>query len=285
MALEFRWILFVGLIFASLVFTVAGVALGTLYPVKFIFGILAIAADILAMSTRYFTYLFEPLTKMKNRKLVIDSNDPYIMSPSGNAIMRREGDSVYATVFIKIPIYRSGTEMQDDEKTDFATTFGRMLSIIKEPFRISTQLYVLNKDEYTDKIRTRLNEAQDRYNQMMSKEEQGGEASAKEVDPAAERVRGELTMWRNMLESVNKARAHSMISYAAITAQGNTEDEAVNRAIAKGDELATGISSTFGITATLALGKELLKFIEPDQMIPVANLNEQINIKSSGREA
>ncbi len=280
MAFEFRWILFIILVSASLAFTVIGVALGNLYIPKFICGLLAIIFDVLAMATRYFTYLFDPLMKMKNRKLILDNNEAYIMSPAGNAVMKREGAYVYATVFVKIPVYRSGTEMEDAEKIDFATQFGRMLSIVKDPFKITTQLYVLNKDEYIDKIRTRLNEAQDRYNQMLAREGLGEQKQKKEASPEAERVRGEVTMWRNMLDSVNRAKSHSMTSYAAITAAGGSEEEAVNLAVTKGDELAAGISSTYGITASLALNNEILQFIEPDHMIPIANLSEQISVKS-----
>ena len=285
MAFEFKWILFISLIAASLVFIIVGAALSPgFYIIKFILGLIALLLDILAMASRYYTYLFEPIRKMKGRKLILDNNDAYIMSPNSNAIMKREGDSVYATVFVKIPIYKSGTEMPDQEKIDFATTFGRMLSIIKEPFRISTQLYVLNKDEYIDKIRSKLNEAQDKYNQMMSAEGAGTGLRTKEVSPQAEHLRGEVTMWRNMLESVSRARSHAMISYAAVSASGNSEEEAVNLAVAKGDELAAGISSTFGINASLAMGKEILQLIEPDQMIPMADLSSQISVRSAEKQ-
>ncbi len=282
MAFEFRWVLFIGLLAASLVCIVLAVAIVSINSIAwFVALIFALIFDVLAMASRYYTYLFEPIRKMHKGKLVLDSNDPYIMAPSGNAIMKRDGELIYATVFVKIPIYRSGTEMQDPEKVEFAVMFGKMLSIIKEPFRISTQLYVLNKDEYLDKIRNKLNEAQDKYNQMVEK---SGRVGGKETSPEIEHMRGEVTMWKNMFASVGRAKSHSMISYAVVSAAGGTEEEAVNLAIAKGDELAAGIGSTFGIVATIATGDEILQFIEPDHMIPVANLNEQISIRSGERQ-
>lgn len=279
MAFEFRLLLFVLFLAASLALILVAAAIN-FWPVGVFLGLAAIALDVLAMSTRYYTYLFEPIYRMKNRVAVIDQDEPYSMSPSSNAIIKREGEFIYATAFVKIPIYSSATEMEDQEKLDFASTFGRMLSIIKEPFRLSTQLYVLSKDEYVEKIRAKLNEAQDRYNQMLSKERTAGNpTSKKNVSPQSERVRGEVTMWRNMLDSVNRAKSHSLISYAAITAVGGTEEEATNLAVLKGEELATGISTTLGISASVATGKEILYFIEPDFMIPVANLSEQISQK------
>ncbi len=282
MAFEFRLILFVLLLAASLALILVAASITGLYIVKLLIGIVAVVLDVLAMATRYFTYLFEPMYKMKRRVAVIDSNDPYTMSPSGNAIIRREKDLVYATAFVKIPVYASATEMEDAEKADFAMAFGRMLSIIKEPFRLSTQLYVLNKDEYVEKIRRRLDEAQDRYNQLASKESAEGASASMNVSPEAERIRGETTMWRNMLDSVSGARSHSLLSYAAITSAGGTEEEAVNLAVLKGGELATGISTALGISASLADRGEILFLIEPDYMIPIANLSEQITRKEEG---
>lgn len=280
LAFEFRLILFIGLVAAALVFTIVGTAFGTYYLPKFVFGVIALVLDVAAMATRYYTYLLDPLIKMKKRRLVIESGEPYSMAPSGNAILKRTPDLVYATTFVKIPVYKSGTEMEDAEKVNFASMFGRTLAITKEPFRLSTQLYVLNKDEYAEKIRARLNTVQDRYNEMVAKEGLGQGTEKGQVSPAAERIRGELTMWRNMLETVNRSRAHSMISYAAVTAAGGTEEEATNLAVSKGDILAAGISSTFGVTAALATGDEILTFIEPEHMIPMANLSEQMSIKS-----
>ncbi len=270
-------LLFILLLAGSLALALVAASIPQYFIIQFILGLIAIALDILAMSTRYYTYLFEPFYKMKNKVAIIDNGEPYALSPSGNAIMKREKDLIYATVFVKIPVYTSATEMEDEAKRDFAQTFGRMLSIIKEPFRLTTQLYVLNKDEYAEKIRSKLNEAQEKYSQLVSKEAAQDATSKKAVSPEAERIRGETTMWRNMLDSVNRARSHSLVSYAAITTVGNSEEEAVNLALLKGDELATGISTTLGISASVASGREILYLIEPDYMIPVANLSQQIN--------
>lgn len=275
-------LLFILLLAGSLVLVLVAASIPGYYIVKFVLGIFAIALDVLAMSTRYYTYLFEPIYKMKNKVAVIDSSEPYVLSPSGNAILKRDKDLVYATAFVKIPIYASATEMEEEAKADFAKTFGRMLSIIKDPFRITTQLYVLNKDEYVEKIRNRLNESQERYSQLMGREAAQAPVTKNTVSPEAERIRGETTMWRNMLDSVNRARSHSLVSYAAITTVGSTEEEAVNLAVLKGDELATGISTTFGISASMASGKEILYLIEPDYMIPVANLSQQISDRGAG---
>lgn len=277
MALEFRMLLFIILLSGSLVLVLVAGSIPGYSIVQLVLGIFAVILDILAMATRYYTYLFEPFYRMKNKVAVIDSADPYALSPSGNAIIKRENDLVYATAFVKIPIYASATEMEEDAKADFAQTFGRMLSIVKEPYRITTQLYVLNKDAYVEKIRNKLNEAQERYSELIGRESAQEATSRKTVSPESERIRGEMTMWRNMLDSVNRARSHSLVSYAAITTVGNTEEEAVNLAVLKGDELATGISTTFGISASIASGKEILYLIEPDYMIPIANLSQQIS--------
>ncbi len=281
MALEFRLMLFVILLSAAFAIVLITAAVPSQYfYVKVPLAIVAILLDVFAISTRYFTYLYEPFTKIKNHTMTIEGGEPYILAPSGNAIVRREGDRVYATAFIKMPLYSSATEMEDQEKFDFAVSFSKMLALMKEPFRITTQLYVLNKDEYVEKIRARLSDVQDRYNMMVDREGTGKDTGS----PESNRLRGELTMWKNMLDNVNRARGHSLASFAAISAEGGNDEEAINMALMKGEELASGISATYGINASLASGNEILEFIEPEKNIPVANLSQNIMSRSGGGE-
>lgn len=224
--------------------------------------------DLLAFTTKFYTPFFVPFLQMKNRTVVLESEEPFVLAPSGNAlIIRKEGD-VYATAFIRIPTYRSATEMSEEEKIDFSRLFSRALTISRRPVKFGAQLYVINKDAYISHIVSKLNEAEEKYQNMsvtknVSKEE-------------SERVRGEVTMWHNLFDSVNKVKSQALEAFAMTTAFGGNEEEAINLALQQADELAVGISSVFGVTATLIEGEELLKFIEPDYMIPVVTITEQM---------
>jgi hypothetical protein len=245
--------------------------------IKFVLVIVALAFDLLAFSTKYYFQFFIPFLGMKGRTVVLNDGEAFTMAPSGNAIVARSGQDTYASAIVRIPSYRSATEMTSAEKTDFAKMFSRVLNLARNPVKFSAQLYVINKDEYIAEIKNKLDEAEERYqsttlNKGLPKAE-------------SERVRGEVTMWHNLFDSVNKTRSLSLEAYAMITSPGNTEEEAVNLALQQADEVATGISAIFGIAASIVEGKELLKFLEPDYMIPAVTISEQMREKTVGKEA
>jgi hypothetical protein len=260
--------LFVVLMLVSIIFLILTFIIVNQPAVDTVLGFLVLFFDLLAFATKFYTPFFVPFLQMKNRTVTMDSEEPFVMAPSGNAIViRKEGD-VYASTFIKIPTYRSATEMSPEEKIDFSKLFARALTLSKKPVRFGSQLYVINKDTYISHIVNKLNEAEERYQNM---------SVSKNVSKAeSERVRGEVTMWHNLFESVNKVKSQALEAFAMTTAYGGNEEEAINLALQQAVELAVGVSSLFGVTATLLEGEELLKFIEPDYMIPLVTVSEQI---------
>jgi hypothetical protein len=239
-------------------------------------AIFALLFDLLAFSTKFYTSFFMPFVRMKGRSVVLEDNEPFFMAPTGNAIIVRRESNIYASTFIKIPTYKSSTEMNADEKTDFARLFSRALTLTKKPVKFSTQLYVINKDSYINNIRNRLNEVEEKYQNATVSNDVSKEES--------ERIKGEVTMWHNLLDNVSRIKSQSLETYAMTTAQGNNEEEAVNLALQEAGEVATGISSTFGISASIMEGDEMLKFIEPNYMIPLVTISEQMRKRTAEEE-
>ncbi|MGC8538306.1 MAG: hypothetical protein ACP5MK_00340 [Candidatus Micrarchaeia archaeon] len=242
------------------------------YIIKFVLVLIALLMDIVAFSLRFYMYLFFPLLKMKKRKVVLSNEETFMMAPNGNAIMIREGSYVYASTFVKLPIYKSATEMSDDEKRDFSLLFSKLVSVSKTPIKITTQYYIVNRDAYLNNIRDKLNEAENRYQQMINDKN----ANPKELD----RVRGEVTMWSNLQDSVGRAKSTSIINYIMVTAIGGNEEEAVTLAVQRGEEIAAGAGAILGITTALATGEELLLLTQPEQLIPFSTINEEIRQKT-----
>ncbi len=261
----------------SFVFTALTYVLVSDTVIKIVLALLAIFTDILAFSTKLYMSFFIPFLTMKGRNAIIDDTEPFTLAPSGNAIVVRRGSDIFASAFLKIPTYRSATEMNDEEKIDFSRLFSRALTITKSPVKFGAQLYVINKDAYINNIKDKLNEAEERY--------QNASVSKTISKADSERIRGEVTMWHNLFDSVNRVRSQALEAFAMITAQGGSEEEAINLALQQADELASGVSSVFGITATTAEGPDLLKFIEPDYMIPTATVSEQMRQRSMGSGA
>ena len=270
------------LLFAILIMVSMLLALVTiLFPipdlVKFVLVVIALACDVLAFSTKYYFQFFIPFLGIKDKTVLLNDSEAFMMAPSGNAIIVRSGQDTYASAVVKIPSYRSATEMSAEEKTDFTKMFSRVLSLARNPVKFAAQLYVIDKDAYIANIKNKLSEAEERYQSTVLNK------SISKAD--SERIRGEVTMWHNLFENVNKTRSQSLEAYAMVTSPGSTEEEAVNLALQQADEIARGVSAIFGISASVAEGTDLLKFLEPDYMIPVVTISEQMREKTVSREA
>ncbi len=271
-----QFMLFGVLTAIAIVFAVAAQAIHI--PVlDFLLALIAIIISLAAFLTKDYLYLLDAVRNRKDRLLVLGEGEAFTLSPSENAIIRREGSKVYGSSFVKIPVYRSSTEMTDQEKTELSKMFGRILTLNKNPIKLSAQLYMINKDEYIKKLRDILNRSEEKYRNM---------ESVKDPSPARhaelERVRGEVTMWRNLLDNVDRARAQSLVLYAMVSVIGGTEEEAANLAYAQAEDLSGGISATLGVTASVVTGKEILSFIEPDFMIPTETVSERMRQKTMG---
>ena len=271
MQFDAKTLMFVILIGAAFILEIVIFAI----PIPLIASVIAIIVllcSIVGFSTKYYTYLLLPALRMKGRAIVLNADEPFIMSPSGNAIVIREGDSVYASSFVRIPIYRSATEMVDEEKAAFASMFGRLLTSTTEPVKLSAQMYIINKDDYINKIKARLNAAEERYSRLIAN---------KTVDKgSSERIRGEVTMWRNLFENLSNSRSQALLVYGMVSAMGGSEEEAVNLAYQKAEEFAAGASAVLGVNAYIVRGDEILTLIEPNYMIPVETVSERIMQKN-----
>ncbi len=240
---------------------------------KFVVAVAALFLDILAFSTKLYMSFFMPFLHMKNGTLTIDDSEAFTIAPSSNAIVTRRGGDVYASAFVHIPTYRSSSEMNQEEKVDFARLFSRALTISKTPVRFSAQLCVIDKDVYINNIKDRMNEAEERYQATSLNKN----AKREEV----ERINGEATMWHNLFDNVNRVRSLALDVFAMVTAQGNTEEEASTLALQQADEIASGVSSVFGVQASLVEGEDILKYLEPDHMIPISTVSEEMRARAA----
>ncbi|MEM0094823.1 MAG: hypothetical protein QXE33_03525 [Candidatus Micrarchaeaceae archaeon] len=266
-----RTVFFVAFLGASLVLLLFS-TLAPGYILRFVLVLFALISDVIAFSTRFYTYIFMPIFRMKGRRIVLKGEEAFVLAPGGNAIVVRDGADVYATAFVKIPIYRSSTEMSDEEKVEFARLFGRVMTLSKTPVKITTQVYIIDKDEYLNKIRSKLNDAEENYQKLSS-----DKSSPQNL---LDRAKGEVTMWQNMLENIGKAKSRMQVSYAMVTALGGNEEEAINLATQRAEELAAGIGAIYGVTASLANAADILTFIEPDHAIPFSSISEEMKQKT-----
>ncbi|MGI0133958.1 MAG: hypothetical protein ACREBW_03250 [Candidatus Micrarchaeaceae archaeon] len=269
--MEKKIFIFLGLLGLSFILLALAVALPNTLGfdvLKLVILLFAVLADVLAFASRYYAYLMIPMFRQRRRFIILNDQSAYWLSSSADSVLQKEGDEFIATVYINVPLYRSATEMTDEEKITFTQQVSRLVGLSRDPARFTSELYVMNKDSYIQKLRDTINEVENEE----AKATQGG-ASQSDV----ERVRGKLAMWRKMLDNVSKSTSLELTSFAAVSARGGKEFEAVTLAQQKARELMSGIGSTFGVTPSIVVGGEILKFIEPEYLIPFSTVSEQIS--------
>lgn len=271
-----RFMLFGVLTAMAIVFAVLSQAIH-IFVLDTLLAIIAIFVSLAAFLTKDYLYLLDAVKNRKDRILILGDGEASTLAPSENAMVRRENGKIYGSAFVKIPMYRSSTEMNEEEKTEISKMFGRILTLSKNPIKLSAQMYMINKDDYINKLRDILNKSEERYRNMQASKDPGSSKSGEQ-----ERIRGEITMWRNLLDNVSSSRSQSLILYAMVSAIGGTEEEAANIAYSQAEDLAGGISATLGVTASVVTGKEILSFVEPDFMIPTETISERMRQKTIG---
>jgi hypothetical protein len=276
--MEKKFLVFLAFLGVSGVFLAAAISISSapllLIP-KFVLLLLALFSDILAIMTRYYTPFLVPMLKQRSKMVVLSEENAYWLSTAQDSILRKVGEDFVATIYISIPLYRSATEMNDEEKADFAVQISRLVSLSKDPARFTTQLYTMDKDVYIMQLREKINEL----------ENDEVKASASGSDPKEmERLRGELSMWRNILESITSMQSLELLTYAGVSATGTKEYEAVSIAQQKATELMSGISSILGVMPSIITGNDLLKFVEPEFLIPYSTVSENLT-KGVGGQA
>ena len=263
-------LLFLGFLGMSIVFLITAMSISPsplLDVVKIILLLLAFLFDILALASRYYTPFMIPLFMQRSKRVVLSQENAYWLSTSQDSILRKNGDDFVATVYISIPIYRSATEMSNDEKIDFSKQISRLVGLSKDPVRFTTQLFTMNKDVYIMQLRGRINELE---NMEVNATKSDSDSDSK----AVEKIRGELSMWRNILDSINSSQSLELLTYVSVSATGTKEYEAVSIAEQKATELMAGISTIFGVIPSLITGADLLKFVEPEFLIPYSTISE-----------
>ncbi|MGC8572138.1 MAG: hypothetical protein ACP5RI_00285 [Candidatus Micrarchaeia archaeon] len=236
-------------------------------PIKIIILLAALFLDMLAISSRFYSYLIIPMLKQMRRHVVLSKEDPYWIASSSDSILHKEGEDYFATVYIKIPLYRSETEMEDDEKLEFAQQTSRLMGQSRMPIRFTHEMRIMDKDAYISTIKDKISEAEDQESKLID-----ANAPAQELAKA----RGKLSMWRNMLDVMNKSSALELLTYISVSAKGSQEFEAIGIAQQRAQEAISAVSSIFGIDASIVTGDELLKFVEPEYMIPYSTISEEI---------
>lgn len=267
---ETKIFLFMGFFAISLLLVVFAISLpvatvGSL--VKIVLLLVALILDMAAYASRYYSYLILPVLKQRTRRIVLSNEDAYWLSTTGDSIIHKEGEEFIASVYIKIPLYRSATEMTIEEKLEFTKQISRLVSLSNNPVRFTTQLHIMNKDDYLATLRSAIGSAVTEQAEMLNRTVSESES---------ERIKGKSSMWQHMLDNVSESVSLEQLSYATVSAKGSKEFEAVSMAQQRAREVMSGISAILGVSPSVITGNLILRFVEPEYLIPYSTVSEQI---------
>ncbi len=231
---------------------------------------IAMVFVILAFASRYYTYLMMPFIQQRRQNIILNDQAPYWLASTNDAIVSKHGTDFIATTFVNIPIYVSASEMSDEEKENFAYQMSRLVGISSEPVKYSTALRIMDKESYITKIKVAISSSEVEEANLMQ------QSAPKDQ---IERVRGKLAMWKKVLDHISSTTSTELVTYASISASGTKEYEAITLAQQKARDLINGIGSTLGVVPNIAVGEDILKFVEPEHLIPTSTVSEEITRK------
>jgi len=237
----------------------------TLYLPNFMKFILIFLAGILAYFAYFsfkFDYIAMALISQKSKRIKT-GGQRYWFSPTGDVLITKIGNTFYASVFLRIHSYSSYTEKTDEEKVEFVRLWERALGSSEQPVSFSSIIAYINREAYISAINERLLKAQSKYEEAKHKEAKGEEI---------ERLRGEVAMWKNILEHIKATPSRNQLSIVIVTQKGENEEAAVANAKTVSSNLAINLSAILGVEVTQLNQHEIEACIEAEKIMPASEV-------------
>jgi len=233
----------------------------TLYLPSFIKFVLILFSGVLAYFA-YFSFKFDyiALALLSQKSKRIKTGDQrYWFSPTGDVLVTKIGNTFYASVFLRLHSYSSYTEKTDEEKVEFVRLWERAISSSEQPINFSSIVVYINREAYISAINERLLKAQNEYEEAKRKEEKGAQI---------ERLRGEVAMWKNILEHIKAMPSRNQLSIVIVTQKGENEEAAIANAKSVSSNLSLNLSAILGVEVTQLNQHEIEACIEAEKIMP-----------------
>ncbi len=167
------------------------------------------------------------------------------VSPTEDAVVKKEGDEYIATVYLNLDVYETMTNKNDEEVKEYSSYFERTIASIRDPIKISTMIYEKNMDRYMRDIESMKAAVED----MIAKEQQKKKIDERRI----EILEREKLMWERRLDSMykSKTRPRAIAYFAAVSAKGASIDGAISAAKNKAREVKATFSGGMSMNVDL----------------------------------
>lgn len=250
------WLLGASLVSSLIVFTLGS----TLGIFSSIFLLLAIFfAPIALMVYKYGYWLIPYFTR--GQKTINTKDMVFEVAPTNDAIVKKEGAEFIATVFLGVKIFRSSTEMEEEERFAFMELWERAVSGLKHVAKYGVLLYFKDLHDYTESVERRKGEAQIKL---------ADERQKKVPDP--QRIgllEREIAMWDNIREKVDIGEKPMAVqTFVQVSATGASKDAAIASARTAANEVRSTLSTAMNVEVAPLTKSEMMRCYDWSLSIP-----------------
>ncbi len=204
---------------------------------------LALLSLILALFSYLFNrwgHLYVPM--FQGRKNIKTKYNVEI-TPSGEGIYREKGMDYIATIFIKLDVYETMTNKNENEVLEYSSYFERAISTLKDPIKITTMIYDKDMKSYIAQIDGERIEIEN----MLAKEKR-----SKKPNPVMiEVLERKKLMWDRRLTSLykNEGKPRNIEYLLSVSGKGASYEAALSQAKTKVREIKANFKSGMNINA------------------------------------
>lgn len=225
-------------------------------------GLIILAGALSTAALLIFKYGYWIVPFMTRRVRIIDViEEPYEITPTQDAVVKKIGNNYYASMFIHVKIYESTTEKSEEEKFAFMELWERAVSSLKSVTKFCLSSYTKDLSKYRTIIENRKAEAQ-----LKLANERGKPEPSK---PEIEKLERAIAMWDNIFSKLSSGdNPISQITYIMATGQGPTADMALAAVKNEANEIRSTISTTLNAEVAILTGEDMRRCFEWEYMLP-----------------
>lgn len=222
-----------------------------------------LAAFFVFMSFVFFKYGYLVVPIITKQLRIVEIHDGHEFPPGQEAIVKKIGNTYYASCYLFVRIYESVTDKTIDENQVYTEYFERAISSVKFVVKFSMMVYVKDMFKYREGIETKRAEAQLR----LAREKEKPEPDVLRID----KFEREVAMWDSQLSRISTGvKPMGAICYLMTTAQGVSKEAAIAAALNQASELRATVSNALNAEVALLNGEEMRKCFEWEYFLPTS---------------
>jgi len=241
----------------SLLAFVTGGTLGIITGAMILIALIAAPISFILYKWGYWMvpYFTKGQRTIQSEEAVVD------IQPTEDVIVKREGGSYYATMFVVVKLFKSVTNMSDDEKIGFMDLWERAISAMKMVTKYSVLVYLKDLSKYKEGIEGRKAKAQ----MEISREQDKPNPERAKLD----RLEREIAMWDGMAARLDVGdKPSAILTYIQVSAKGATKDAATAAVRQSVNEIRTTIATALNVEVAPLTGEDMKRCFDWEFAMP-----------------